>query len=106
MATISEKQTRRNRVQFTMPRHLYEAHQRNLDQAKELGAIIDFNRDFERWFIAQVDQVAKELTRMKEEATKFPPAKPKVSPLKTILNHSQESSPKMSEQAGVADGNN
>jgi hypothetical protein len=70
MATIIEKQTRRNRVQFSMPRQLYDAHQQNLELAKSLGAIIDFNRDFERWFSAQVDHVAKELLRLKEEEEK------------------------------------
>lgn len=77
MAIISEKHTRRNRVQFTMTRQMYEAHQRNLDLARELGAIVDFNRDFERWFGGQVEQVAKELQRLKEERNSL--LKPKQS---------------------------
>ena len=107
MAIITEKQTRRNRVQFTMPRQLFEAHQRNLELAKELGAIIDFNRDFERWVFSQIEQVAKELGRLKEESTRQLAAKSKTASTKDLSNHSQEPSLEMTEKVtGESDGIN
>jgi len=101
MATITEKQTRRNRVQFTMPRQLYEAHQQNLELAKVLGAIVDFNKDFERWFSSQVDQVSKELDRMKQETGKHKSAPAKATSPKAAPN---DSSAVQSGHTEVADG--
>jgi len=53
-----------------MPKKLYDEHQKNLELAKELGAVVEFNGDFEKWFSSQVAQVAKELARMREDASK------------------------------------
>lgn len=97
MAIIIEKNERRCRVQFSMPRQLYEAHQRNLDLAKELGAAIDFNRDFERWFHPQVEQVAKELERLKQERANIEP--------KTVTQKTKVPSTVVAQQVEVPDGN-
>jgi len=67
MATITPKQIHRNRIQFSMNQQLFDAHQANVKMAKELNTIIDFTRDFERWFGQQVEQVSKALLQMKEE---------------------------------------
>lgn len=61
MATISEKNTRRYRIQFTMHRELYEHYQTLQNRASELGVIIDFVSDFETWFAGQLDQVRHKL---------------------------------------------
>jgi len=61
MATITPKQIHRNRIQFSMNQQLFDAHQANVKMAKELNTIIDFTRDFERWFGQQVEQVSKAL---------------------------------------------
>ena len=106
MAIILEKQTRRNRVQFTMPRQLFEVHQRNLELAKKLGAIIDFNKDFERWFGAQIEQVSKELGRLNDETTTPLSSKPKTAATNVISNSSQDSIPPMTDKVTEeADGN-
>lgn len=110
MAIITEKQTRRNRVQFSMPKKLYETHQRNLELAKDLGAIIDFNRDFERWFGSQVEQVSKDLELLKKDASGGSVAQTNMLSTKIISNHSSASVKKddmtSSEQTEVTDGDN
>lgn len=77
MATIIQKNKRRNRVQFSMSEQLFESHQQNLEVAKDLGATIDYSRDFERWFAGQLEQVTKELERLKT-------GKPEVSAHKQV----------------------
>jgi len=67
MATISEKNTRRYRVQFSMSRALYQAYEANMDLANRLKVTIDFTRDFEKWFAVQLDQVARELQQLESE---------------------------------------
>jgi hypothetical protein len=93
-----------------MPRQLFEAHQRNLELAKCIGAIVDFNRDFERWFSVQVDQVAKELERMKKEADQTSvPAQPTAASTNVAVDHvvvdQKEVTTPVPEQKEVADGN-
>ena len=61
MAFISEKSTRRYRMQFTMRRESYELYQALLCRASELGVAIDFASDFDTWFAGQLDQVRHEL---------------------------------------------
>jgi len=67
MAVITEKNGRRNRVQFSMSTYLYESYQQNVETAKQLEVVLDFNRDFEKWFTAQNEQVARELERIGSE---------------------------------------
>lgn len=67
MATITPKKTHRYRIQFTMSRHLHEAHQENLELAASMSVIVDFNRDFEKWFNCQVEQTAKLLRQLQQE---------------------------------------
>lgn len=64
MATISEKNTRRYRVQFTITRTLHQAYESNLNRAKNLHVVIDFTRDFEKWFSNQLEQVSRELQQL------------------------------------------
>ena len=64
MAKIITKQNRRNRVQFSMSPQLFQAHQRNLTLARNLGTLINFDDAFESWFRRQVDDVAKQLDQL------------------------------------------
>jgi hypothetical protein len=61
MASITKKNNRRYRVQFTMRRELYETYHELLERASELRVVIDFVSDFETWFAGQLDQVRHEL---------------------------------------------
>jgi hypothetical protein len=64
MARISQKNSRRYRIQFTMRRELFEIYQKNLAQARKLGVVINFGQDFEEWFenqLLQIDQKFEEL---------------------------------------------
>jgi hypothetical protein len=67
MAVISEKNTRRYRVQFTMSRTLHQAYEASLERASSLNVVIDFSRDFEKWFSNQLEQVARELQQLEDE---------------------------------------
>jgi len=67
MATISEKNTRRYRVQFSMSRSLYQQYEATMERANKLNVVIDFGRDFEKWFSNQLEQVARELQQMEDE---------------------------------------
>lgn len=69
MATITQKKTNRYRIQFSMSKRLYEDHQENLKLAASMSVIIDFNRDFEKWFNCQVEQTAKLLRQLQENST-------------------------------------
>ena len=64
MARITEKNSRRFRVQFTMHRELYELYEASQIRAASQCLIIDFNQDFEDWFGQQLQQVQKELDRL------------------------------------------
>ncbi len=61
MAKITNKSTRRYRMQFTMSRESFELYQALLCRASELGLVVDFATDFESWFAGQLDQVRHEL---------------------------------------------
>lgn len=64
MASITQKNNRRYRVQFTMRRELYETYQALLERASELRVVIDFSHDFEEWFSNQLEQVSHELGKL------------------------------------------
>jgi hypothetical protein len=70
MAFISEKCTRRYRMQFSMRRESYELYQALLCRASELGVVIDFASDFEIWFAGQLDQVRHELQTLELKSVK------------------------------------
>jgi hypothetical protein len=61
MATITQKNNRRYRIQFTMRSELYAHYQTVLSKASELGVVIDFSSDFEVWFAGQLDQIRHKL---------------------------------------------
>lgn len=64
MAKISLKQKRRYRVQISISKELWERYNRNLELAKQLGAEIDFSKDFEPWFAKQNEQASQELLKL------------------------------------------
>ncbi|ADI83304.1 hypothetical protein [Geobacter sulfurreducens] len=64
MASITQKNNRRYRLQFTMRRELYETYQTLLERASELRVVIDFAHDFEEWFFNQLEQVSHELGKL------------------------------------------
>jgi len=68
MAKVSIKNKRRFRVQISISQALWERYNDNLKLAQELGAEIEFSRDFEIWFNRQNEQVTQELTAMRESA--------------------------------------
>jgi hypothetical protein len=67
MAKISIKQKRRYRVQISINKGLWERYNRNLELAKQLGAEIDFSKDFEPWFTKQNDQANHDLLQLLNE---------------------------------------
>lgn len=79
MARISPKNDRRYRIQFTMRRELFEIYQKNLEQAKKLGVVINFGQDFEEWFenqLLQIEEKFKELEAQQSEIGKTPTDEP------------------------------
>jgi hypothetical protein len=68
MASITEKNSRRYRVQFTMSRSLYQVYEANMERAANLHVVIDFSKDFEKWFSGQMEQVSKELQQLESES--------------------------------------
>lgn len=66
MARVSIKNKRRFRVQISISQTLWERYNDNLKLAQELGAEIDFARDFEYWFNRQNEQVSHELKELRE----------------------------------------
>jgi len=67
MAKISIKQKRRYRVQISISKKLWEIYNHNLELAKQVGAEIDFSKDFDPWFTKQNDQAHQELLLMLPE---------------------------------------
>lgn len=67
MAVITEKNTRRYRVQFTISRAIHQTYEASLERARKLGVVIDFTRDFEKFFANQLEQVARELQQLEGE---------------------------------------
>ena len=67
MAKINIKQTRRFRVQISINKGLWEKYNNNLKLAKQLGAEIDFSRDFEPWFAKQNEQANHDLLQLIQE---------------------------------------
>lgn len=67
MATITEKNNRRYRVQFTAPRALHLKYEQCMALAEKLGVMADFSRDFEKWFSAQIDQLSRDLAELQEK---------------------------------------
>lgn len=76
MAHITQKSSRRYRVQFTMRRELHEMYEAHLARAEKLQLVIDFSHDFEEWFANQLNQIGQELERLeaKEAALNSAPA--------------------------------
>ena len=76
MAHITQKNSRRYRVQFTMRRELHEKYEAHLARAEKLQLVIDFGHDFEGWFANQLNQIGQELERLeaKEAALNSAPA--------------------------------
>jgi len=64
MASITTKNTRRYRIQFTMRRELYESYETQLKRAQKLQLVIDFVRDFEVWFENQIRQVEHDMDKL------------------------------------------
>jgi hypothetical protein len=48
-----------------MSPELYDANRETVALADELAVVIDYSRDFERWFKAQLEQVTAELAQIK-----------------------------------------
>lgn len=69
MATIIEKNVRRNRVQFTMSNALRKQYELCQERAKRLLVMLDFSKDFERWFAGQLEQADSQL-KLREENNK------------------------------------
>lgn len=67
MAIITEKNNKRYRVQFTAPRALHQKYEQCMAMAEKLGVLLDFSRDFEKWFSAQIDQVSRDLLEVQEK---------------------------------------
>lgn len=61
MASITKKNSRRYRIQFSMNRELYETYEAIQTRSKELGLVIEFNEDFTGWFRCQLREVMEEL---------------------------------------------
>ena len=66
MAKVTMKQKRRYRVQISISNVLWEKYNRNLVLAKQLGAEIDFSKDFDPWFAKQNDQVSLDLQELQK----------------------------------------
>lgn len=69
MATLTEKVSRRYRVQFTISKQLHCTYTEYLKIADELKLTIDFGRDFDRWFAGQLEQVRRQLFDLTKEQT-------------------------------------
>jgi hypothetical protein len=67
MAKVSIKHKRRYRVQISITKALWEQYSRNLELAKQVGAEIDFSKDFEPWFCKQNEQANQMLLKLHEE---------------------------------------
>lgn len=67
MAKISLKHKRRFRVQISISKGLWEKYNHNLELAKQLGAEIDFSKDFEPWFAKQNEQANQDLLQLLQE---------------------------------------
>lgn len=65
MSRITEKPTRRYRVQFTISKEAWSRYMTVETLAAELGQVIDYRTDFERWFLKLLDAVEKELETKK-----------------------------------------
>jgi hypothetical protein len=74
MAKLIHKSTRRRRIQFTLTPELYDANRETVALADELAVVIDYSRDFERWFKAQLEQVTAELALIKQNRAAVLPA--------------------------------
>ena len=74
MAHITQKNSRRYRVQFTMRRELHEMYEAHLARAEKLQLVIDFGLDFEDWFANQLDQIGQELERLEAKEAALNPA--------------------------------
>ena len=86
MARITQKNSRRYRVQFTMRRELHDKYEANLARAEKLQLVIDFGNDFEDWFANQLDQIGQELQRLEAKEATLNPA--------LVIDHTPDRSPK------------
>ena len=67
MALVIEKNSRRNRIQFSVSDEMYKKYLASQERAKALRAILDFNRDFEKWLDGQLDQTASKLSEIEQK---------------------------------------
>jgi hypothetical protein len=67
MALVMEKSSRRNRIQFSVSDEMYRKYLASQERAKALRAILDFNRDFEKWLDGQLDQTASKLSEIEQK---------------------------------------
>lgn len=70
MSRIAERPSRRYRVQFSMTRETWARYMDAENLARELGVVIDYRTDFERWFIKLLDTIVKELQAKKAASPK------------------------------------
>lgn len=68
MSRIAERPTRRYRAQFSMSKQTWNTYMEAANLAAELGMVIDYRADFERWFLKLLDTVIKELQEKKAAA--------------------------------------
>lgn len=61
MASITKKDSRRYRIQFSMDRKLFENYETIQARAKELGLVIDYNEEFSWWFGHQLRDLTEKL---------------------------------------------
>ena len=66
MAHLRQKDSRRFRIQFTLPHPLFEIYQQTLDRAKKHSAGINFGPEFAEWFGNQLEQINRELAALEK----------------------------------------
>ena len=66
MAHLTQKDSRRFRIQFTLPHPLYELYQQTLERAKKHCASINFGPEFAEWFGNQLEQINRELAALEK----------------------------------------
>jgi hypothetical protein len=67
MAQIIEKSSSRNRIQFSVSDEMFIKYHATLDRAKELRALVEFTKDFKKWFDGQLEQAATKLTKIEQK---------------------------------------
>ncbi len=72
MAHLRQKDSRRFRIQFTLPHPLYELYQQTLERAKKHRASINFGPEFSEWFGNQLEQINRELAALEKRQKGIP----------------------------------